>query len=137
MSLSRISRNCCSPNLLLLTFQREKRSVGGGTTRNTIRRRIAKLRNIYVSDGEHVNSGQVLAKQRNLVFYPGENTRLLRDYTIESLLPGRVYITFEQLTPYPESPLYKYAKIRGLPLKKFISVIPKDRDNLFRLIDIN
>jgi large subunit ribosomal protein L27 len=41
-------------------------------------------------DGEVVKPGAILIRQRGTRFHPGENVGLGRDYTIYSLIDGRV-----------------------------------------------
>ncbi|KAI0989039.1 hypothetical protein GJ496_009094 [Pomphorhynchus laevis] len=97
---------------------RGKKSVGGGTTRNRISQRIDKQRNLFVKDGDIVLADQILAKQRNLVFYPGQNVMLTDNYSLKSILSGQVYVTYEKLSPHPDR-LYTFRskhKPRYLPV---------------------
>ena len=64
-----------------------------------------KYRGIKRGDGWLVNAGTIILRQRGTKYHPGENTGLGRDFTIFTLVPGKVrfqtkadrkYVTIEQ-----------------------------------------
>jgi large subunit ribosomal protein L27 len=62
---------------------------GQGATRNgrdTAGRRLG----IKVADGAVVKAGGIIVRQRGLQFRPALNTKMGRDFTIFSLIEGRV-----------------------------------------------
>ena len=79
---------------------------GGGSSRNG-RDSKAKRLGIKRFDGEQVNCGTILVRQRGTKFNPGNNVGLGRDYTIFATIDG--YVRFEtirdkrqQISVYPE-----------------------------------
>lgn len=62
---------------------------GVGSSRNG-RDSNAKRLGIKKFDGELVKPGTIIVRQRGTRFHPGENVGLGRDYTIFSLVEGRV-----------------------------------------------
>lgn len=42
------------------------------------------------SDGQLVNAGTIIVRQRGTRFHPGDNVGLGRDYTLFALTPGKV-----------------------------------------------
>jgi len=66
----------------------------GGSTRNG-RDSNSKRLGVKAFAGELVNSGTIIVRQRGTKFHPGTNVRLGRDFTIYSLIQGKV--TFERL----------------------------------------
>ena len=62
---------------------------GGGTTRNG---RDSKGQRLGVKryDGEVVKPGTIIIRQRGTRFHPGKNVGLGRDFTIFSLIDGKV-----------------------------------------------
>ena len=79
---------------------------GGGSSRNG-RDSQAKRLGIKRFDGELVQSGTILVRQRGTKFKPGNNVGLGRDYTIFATVDG--YVKFEiirddrkQVSVYPE-----------------------------------
>lgn len=62
---------------------------GVGSSRNG-RDSNSKRLGIKKFDGELVTPGTIILRQRGTRFHPGENVGLGRDYTIVSLIEGRV-----------------------------------------------
>jgi large subunit ribosomal protein L27 len=62
---------------------------GQGTSRNG-RDSNAQHRGLKAYGGQFVKSGEIIARQCGTRFHPGKNVKLARDYTIFSLIPGRV-----------------------------------------------
>ncbi len=62
---------------------------GVGSSRNG-RDSNSKRLGVKHFDGEFVIPGNILIRQRGTRFHPGENVGLGRDYTIYSLIEGRV-----------------------------------------------
>jgi large subunit ribosomal protein L27 len=79
---------------------------GGGSSRNgrdTAGRRLGVKR----YDGQKVGPGTIIVRQRGSTFYPGQNVRMGRDYTLFSIADG--FVKFEQasrlkkrVSVYPE-----------------------------------
>jgi large subunit ribosomal protein L27 len=66
---------------------------GGGSSRNgrdTAGRRLGVKR----YDGQKVTAGTIIVRQRGSTFYPGENVKMGRDYTLFSLVDG--FVKFER-----------------------------------------
>ena len=79
------------------------KTKAGGSTKNG-RDSAAKRLGPKVFDGQTVNAGAILVRQRGTKFVPGKNVGLGRDFTIFATSPG--YVHFEG---------------RG---KKYVSVLP-------------
>jgi large subunit ribosomal protein L27 len=62
---------------------------GGGSTRNG-RDSAGKRLGVKRYDGELVRPGTIILRQRGTRFHPGKNVGLGRDFTIYSLIDGRV-----------------------------------------------
>jgi large subunit ribosomal protein L27 len=62
---------------------------GSGSTKNG-RDSQSKRLGVKVYGGEQVSAGNILVRQRGTVFKVGENVSLGRDFTIYSLIEGRV-----------------------------------------------
>jgi len=62
---------------------------GQGTTRNG-NDSNPKYRGLKAFGGQLVKPGEIIARQCGTRFHPGKNVKLARDYTIFSLIPGRV-----------------------------------------------
>lgn len=45
---------------------------------------------VKVSTGQKVKTGQIIVRQRGRTFIPGENVRMGKDFTIYSVVNGRV-----------------------------------------------
>ena len=65
---------------------------GSGSTRNG-RDSNSKRLGVKKYGGEHVLAGNILVRQRGTTFKPGTNVDIGRDYTLYSLIDGKV--TFE------------------------------------------
>ncbi len=48
---------------------------------------------LKVGNGQFVNAGTVLVRQRGTKYYPGYNTKLTRNFDIIATKPGVVYFT--------------------------------------------
>jgi large subunit ribosomal protein L27 len=68
-----------------------------------------------VGDGETVNAGQVLVRQRGTRIHPGKNVQRGKDDTLFSLIPGKVKFTSRKRTRFDGE----------LKMSKFVSIIPK------------
>ena len=77
---------------------------GQGSSRNG-RDSQGQRRGVKKYDNEFVKSGNIIVRQLGTKFYPGENVGMGRDYTIFSLIEGKV-------------------KFEHKKNKKFISVYP-------------
>jgi large subunit ribosomal protein L27 len=62
---------------------------GGGSTRNG-RDSQAKRLGVKRYDGQDVRPGTIILRQRGTRFHPGKNVGLGRDFTIYSMIDGRV-----------------------------------------------
>lgn len=65
-----------------------KKKQGGKLTQQT--RPRPKYLGVKVSDGETVNSGSILVRQRGTKFAAGNNVKVGRDHTLYSLSEGVV-----------------------------------------------
>lgn len=68
-----------------------------------------------VGDGETVNAGQVLVRQRGTRIHPGKNVQRGKDDTLFSLIPGKVKFTSRKRTRFDGE----------LKMSKFVSILPK------------
>jgi len=57
-----------------------------------------------------------------------------RDLTLFALEAGEVVISTEQLSPYPQSPLYPSVQEGKVVMKKFYHVIPEEQKQTFKLV---
>ncbi|AKS42361.1 50S ribosomal protein L27 [Wenzhouxiangella marina] len=80
----------------------------GGSTRNG-RDSNPKFLGVKRYGGEQVLAGNILVRQRGTRFHAGNNVKAGRDHTLFALTDGKV--VFEE---------------RGLPKRKFISIVPTD-----------
>ena len=62
---------------------------GGGTSRNG-RDSHSKRRGVKSSDGQLINAGTIIVRQRGTKFHPGLNVGLGRDFTIFATVHGTV-----------------------------------------------
>lgn len=61
----------------------------GGSTSNG-RDSYSKRRGVKRHDGEVVNAGEVLIRQKGFWYRPGANTYIGKDWTIHAEVPGKV-----------------------------------------------
>ncbi len=80
----------------------------GGSTRNG-RDSNPKYLGVKRYGGENVLAGNILVRQRGTQFHAGENVGVGRDHTLYALSEGKVEF-----------------KNRGLPKRRFISVVTSD-----------
>ena len=57
-----------------------------------------------------------------------------KDLTLFALEQGRVIITVERLSPYPNSPMFAAVKAGRTVLRKFYHVIPEPQRETFKLV---
>lgn len=62
---------------------------GQGSTRNG-RDSNPQFRGIKAFGGQRVKAGQIIVRQCGTRFHAGHNVKLAKDYTLFSLIPGRV-----------------------------------------------
>ncbi len=67
-----------------------------------------------VGDGQMVNAGQVLVRQRGTRIHPGKNVKRGADDTLFSVIKGRVKFTQKKRTRFDGH----------LKLTKFVSILP-------------
>jgi len=80
---------------------------GGGASRNG-RDSAGRRLGVKRYDGQKVSPGTIIVRQRGSTFYPGENVRMGRDYTLFSVADG--FVKFEsasrlkkRVSVYPEA----------------------------------
>ncbi|MBX4180795.1 50S ribosomal protein L27 [Sodalis sp. CWE] len=69
----------------------------GGSTRNG-RDSKSKRLGIKRYEGEIVNAGSIIIRQRGTLFHPGKNVGCGKDHTLFALKTGRVQFTFKVST---------------------------------------
>ncbi len=79
---------------------------GGGSSRNG-RDSAGRRLGVKRYDGQKVTPGTIIIRQRGSTFYPGENVKMGKDYTLFSLSDG--FVKFE----------------RASKMKKRVSVYPE------------
>lgn len=67
-----------------------------------------------VGDGETVNAGAVLVRQRGTRIHPGKNVQKGKDDTLFSMIPGKVKFTQRKRTRFDGQ----------LKMSKFVSILP-------------
>ena len=65
---------------------------GGGSSRNG-RDSAGKRLGVKRYDGQKVQPGTIIVRQRGSTFHPGENVKMGRDFTLFSLVDG--FVKFE------------------------------------------
>jgi large subunit ribosomal protein L27 len=80
---------------------------GGGSSRNG-RDSAGKRLGVKRYDGQKVNAGTIIVRQRGSTFYPGENVKMGRDYTLFSVVDGLVKFerasrSKKRVSVYPEA----------------------------------
>jgi large subunit ribosomal protein L27 len=68
---------------------------GQGSTRNG-RDSNPKYLGIKVFEGQIVNAGSIIIRQKGTRYYPGANTGMGRDYTIYAKKSGKVVFTYHK-----------------------------------------
>ncbi len=63
--------------------------AGGGSTRKN-RDSVSKRLGVKIFGGGKVNSGNIIIRQKGNKFYPGVGTKQGNDYTIFSVISGKV-----------------------------------------------
>ncbi|XP_046359580.2 50S ribosomal protein L27-like [Haliotis rufescens] len=85
-------------------------------------------------DGAFVHAGEQLVKQKAMRFYPGENVEFKRGNSLYAMTDGNVMVTAEQLSPFPDSPMYAPVQEGAVIYKKFFHVVPTPLRGKFRLV---
>ncbi|KAL3315775.1 hypothetical protein Ciccas_005583 [Cichlidogyrus casuarinus] len=97
---------------------------------HTVRRSIkpVMISGFQFSDGDKVYKGDVLVRQTGLKIYPGESVALAPDgWELIALDNGRFTISTEEISPFPDSPIYELVQSNPEPVKKtFANIIPDD-----------
>jgi len=70
----------------------------GGSTKNN-RDSLSKRLGLKKFDGEIVEAGNILVRQRGTKYIPGQNVGLGKDYTLFSLVDGRVKFSWSRGKP--------------------------------------
>lgn len=68
-----------------------------------------------VGDGETVNAGAVLVRQRGTRIHPGKNVQKGKDDTLFSMIPGKVKFTQKKRTRFDGQ----------LKMSKYVSILPQ------------
>ena len=66
---------------------------GGGSSRNG-RDSAGRRLGVKRYDGQKVNAGTIIVRQRGSTFYPGQNVQMGKDYTLFSVING--FVKFER-----------------------------------------
>lgn len=66
---------------------------GGGSSRNG-RDSAGRRLGVKRYDGQKVNAGTIIVRQRGSTFYPGQNVQMGKDYTLFSVIDG--FVKFER-----------------------------------------
>ena len=75
------------------------KTKAGGSTRNG-RDSNAKRLGVKRYGGQTVTSGSILVRQKGTKFFPGENVRIGRDFTLFAAKDGVVKFTEKRLTKF-------------------------------------
>ncbi|GMA52366.1 50S ribosomal protein L27 [Alicyclobacillus contaminans] len=75
--------------MLKLNLQRFAHKKGVSSTRNG-RDSESKRLGVKRSDGQHVNCGSIIVRQRGTKIHPGNNVGIGKDDTLYALIDGRV-----------------------------------------------
>ena len=76
---------------------------GQGASRNG-RDSNPQHRGLKAYGGQRVQAGEIIIRQCGTRFHPGKNVKLGRDYTLFSVIPGRVkFESRRRVSVYPES----------------------------------
>ncbi|KAF2369104.1 Ribosomal protein L27 [Trinorchestia longiramus] len=95
---------------------------------------------IKTPDSTFVTSGTNLAYQRGVVFFPGLNVGIRRNFTLFAMEHGRVFVTTEKTNPNWEHGFVKRLcdefKDNDIPMyKTYLHVIPIPMPNKFKLVE--
>ncbi len=82
---------------------------GGGSSRNG-RDSAGRRLGVKRYDGQRVTPGTIIVRQRGSVFYPGENVKMGKDYTLFSLIEG--WVKFEHASKMKKR-VSVYAEVAG------------------------
>ncbi|XP_018020094.1 39S ribosomal protein L27, mitochondrial [Hyalella azteca] len=99
-----------------------------------------RYRGIKTPDSTFVTSGTSLVSQRGLVYFPGLNVGVGRDFTLFALEHGRVFVTTEKVCPNWSHSFIKrfYGQFKDsqVPIyKNYLHVIPIPMPNKFKLVE--
>jgi len=75
-----------------------KKKAGGSTSLG--RDSISKRLGVKKYDGEAVQAGNILIRQRGTKYRPGQNVRRGEDDTLYAIAPGKVKFTSKQMKAY-------------------------------------
>ncbi|XP_074647257.1 large ribosomal subunit protein bL27m-like [Tubulanus polymorphus] len=121
-------------------FVRYASKKSGGSSRNKKHTSRGKNRGIRVKEGQLVHKGQLLVKQLGMKYWPGENVFCDPRYCgLSATVDGRVLISEETLSPFPDSPLYRPVNEQGVVIKKhFVHVLehPSTKVGRFKLVSL-
>ncbi|KAF5397228.1 hypothetical protein PHET_09356 [Paragonimus heterotremus] len=96
--------------------------------------RVKTLRGFQFNDGDYVFEGDILVRQLGLEIYPGESVKLDREtWNLVAMCNGRFTISTEQLSPFPDSPLYLAVQKGRTISKPFVHVISDPVEPIFQL----
>lgn len=71
----------------------------GGATKN-LRNSNPKMLGVKIFGEQAVKAGGIIVRQRGTKYFPGENVGMGKDFTIYSLVEGKVFFTEKSLTKY-------------------------------------
>ena len=69
-----------------------------GSSSKNGRDSVGQRLGVKVGDGQLVNAGSILVRQRGMTFIAGSGTQLARDYTVFATLTGHVKFDHEKRT---------------------------------------
>lgn len=88
----------------------------GGSTKNG-RDSIAKRLGVKVFGDQAVKAGGIIIRQRGTKYFPGDNVGMGKDYTIYSLVDGKVKFTEKAFKKY-DGRTFKDTVVNVVPLNK-------------------
>lgn len=71
----------------------------GGSTKNN-RDSNPKFLGVKLSDGQKAIAGSIIVRQRGTRYTPGENVKIGKDYTIYSIIDGKVKFSTKRKTGF-------------------------------------
>ncbi|MBP9773557.1 MAG: 50S ribosomal protein L27 [Candidatus Peribacteraceae bacterium] len=71
----------------------------GGSTQNG-RDSWSKRRGVKRHDGEIVNAGEVLIRQKGYWYRPGDNVYVAKDWTLHAEVPGKVFFLKKRIEKF-------------------------------------